>query len=63
MKQLKEMPDFKSDKINTGPNQLEELFNYLMACDKLQNISFDLSLARGLDYYTGELLKFICEKN
>jgi len=34
-------------------NDLELLFNYLKSLNCLNNISFDLSLARGLDYYTG----------
>lgn len=29
------------------------LFGYLEAMGALQQFSFDLSLARGLDYYTG----------
>lgn len=32
---------------------METLFTYLEALGSLENISFDLSLARGLDYYTG----------
>jgi hypothetical protein len=32
-------------------------FDYLDAMDKLRFISFDLSLARGLDYYTGVILR------
>ena len=34
-------------------DELKILFEYLDACGVLGNISFDLSLARGLDYYTG----------
>eukprot|EP01132_Coremiostelium_polycephalum_P010275 gene10275-12603_t len=34
-------------------NQLNILFDYLNCFGVLDNISFDLSLARGLDYYTG----------
>ena len=33
--------------------ELQILFNYLSALDCIDYISFDLSLARGLDYYTG----------
>lgn len=29
------------------------LFNYLKALKFINKVSFDLSLARGLDYYTG----------
>ena len=34
-------------------DELKTLFEYLDACGVLGNVSFDLSLARGLDYYTG----------
>jgi histidyl-tRNA synthetase len=33
--------------------EMELLFSYLEAMNCLQHISFDFSLARGLDYYTG----------
>lgn len=33
--------------------EMNLLFDYLEAMGSLQNISFDMSLARGLDYYTG----------
>ena len=32
---------------------MEILFDYLKSMNCLDNIYFDLSLARGLDYYTG----------
>jgi histidyl-tRNA synthetase len=32
---------------------MEKLFKYLEAMKRLEKVSFDLSLARGLDYYTG----------
>ncbi|KAL7547592.1 hypothetical protein ACHAWF_010882 [Thalassiosira exigua] len=35
-------------------------FEYLEAMGKLQFISFDLSLARGLDYYTGIIYEAVC---
>jgi histidyl-tRNA synthetase len=35
-------------------------FDYLDAMDKLRFISFDLSLARGLDYYTGVIYEAVC---
>jgi len=34
-------------------DEMETLFGFLGAMDALGDISFDLSLARGLDYYTG----------
>jgi len=39
---------------------LRILFSYLEAMDKLKYISFDLSLARGLDYYTGVIYEAVC---
>ena len=51
---------FKDSKI--GMEALEEfklLFTYLESLDALANIEFDLSLARGLDYYTGIFSFFI----
>lgn len=39
---------------------LRILFEYLEAMDKLRFISFDLSLARGLDYYTGVIYEAVC---
>lgn len=36
-----------------GMRELETLFTYLQAMGCLDRINFDLSLARGLDYYTG----------
>lgn len=40
-------------------NELELLFNYLDAVGCLDHISFDLSLARGLDYYTGVIYEAV----
>jgi histidyl-tRNA synthetase len=39
--------------------ELKKLFDYLDAMDVLDYISFDLSLARGLDYYTGLIYEFV----
>lgn len=39
---------------------LKILFQYLDAMGKLDYISFDLSLARGLDYYTGVIYEAVC---
>lgn len=39
---------------------LRLLFEYLEAMDKLKFITFDLSLARGLDYYTGVIYEAVC---
>lgn len=32
---------------------MKKLFTYLNAMNRIGKVSFDLSLARGLDYYTG----------
>jgi hypothetical protein len=45
---LAEHPDSKA-----ALDELALLFEYLGAMNALGSISFDLSLARGLDYYTG----------
>jgi len=38
---------------------LKTLFAYLAAMNTLQHVSFDLSLARGLDYYTGVIYEAV----
>ncbi len=40
-------------------NELKTLFDYLDAMGALHRISFDLSLARGLDYYTGVIYEAV----
>lgn len=51
---LKEKNLFKDHiAANSALQELYLLFDYLDAMGSLQYISFDLSLARGLDYYTG----------
>ena len=42
-------------------NEIEVLFNYLEEMNCVKNIQFDLSLARGLDYYTGVILEAVLE--
>ena len=45
-----------------GAEALQEmslLFNYCRDLNCLQNISFDLSMARGLDYYTGLIFEAV----
>lgn len=44
-----------------GLEDMELLFGYLEAFDVLDRISFDLSLARGLDYYTGVIYEVVTE--
>ena len=46
--------------VNEAMEDLKILFKYLEAMDKLKYISFDLSLARGLDYYTGVIYEAVC---
>jgi len=40
---------------------MELLFTYLEAFEVRDNVSFDLSLARGLDYYTGVIFEVVTE--
>ena len=44
----------------TALEDLKIMFNYLEAMGKLKYVSFDLSLARGLDYYTGVIYEAVC---
>lgn len=44
-----------------GMDDLDLLFEYLDAFGALDRISFDLSLARGLDYYTGLIYEVVTE--
>lgn len=44
-----------------GLSDLELLFTFLDSYDVMDKISFDLSLARGLDYYTGIIYEAVVE--
>lgn len=44
-----------------GMDDLELMFSYLEAFNVLDVVSFDLSLARGLDYYTGVIYEVVTE--
>ncbi|EAR84252.1 histidine-tRNA ligase (macronuclear) [Tetrahymena thermophila SB210] len=44
-----------------GVQEMTLLFDYLEAMNCLSNVSFDLSLARGLDYYTGMIYEAVLE--
>ena len=44
---------------NTALTELKLLFTYLECMNSIQYISFDLSLARGLDYYTGVIYEAV----
>lgn len=50
-----------SKRAATALNELRLLFGYLAAFDALANVRFDLSLARGLDYYTGVIFEAVLE--
>lgn len=42
-----------NESMKKGMADMELLFDYLECYDATSAVSFDLSLARGLDYYTG----------
>jgi histidyl-tRNA synthetase len=44
---------------NKALEDMRLLFNYLDAMGQLDKLSFDLSLARGLDYYTGVIYEAV----
>jgi histidyl-tRNA synthetase len=48
-------------KAKQGVEEMGQLFDYLEAWGALDKVSFDLSLARGLDYYTGVIYEVITE--
>lgn len=50
-----------NEKAKTGIEEMALLMDYLDAFEVLDKISFDLSLARGLDYYTGIIYEVITE--
>ena len=50
-----------NESMKAGLADMELLFDYLEAFNALSNVSFDLSLARGLDYYTGVIFETVTE--
>ena len=44
---------------NIAMSEMKLLFTYLEAMGSLDYISFDMSLARGLDYYTGVIYEAV----
>ncbi|PMD17990.1 histidyl-tRNA synthetase-like protein [Hyaloscypha hepaticicola] len=50
-----------NESMRAGMADMELLFTYLEAFNCLDNVSFDLSLARGLDYYTGLIYEVVTE--
>lgn len=60
LERLKKENVFSGSEIGTKAlNEMELLFNYLNMMNGLKNVSFELSLARGLDYYTGVILEAV----
>ena len=45
-----------------GLDDMRQLFSYLSTFGVLERVSFDMSLARGLDYYTGVIYEVIAER-
>ena len=50
-----------NESIKRGMEELELLFRYLDKWKVMDTVSFDLSLARGLDYYTGVIYEVVTE--
>ncbi|KAJ1807270.1 Cytoplasmic and mitochondrial histidine tRNA synthetase [Coemansia sp. RSA 2523] len=54
LERLQSMPDLmRSEKAQQGVREMQAFFKYAEIYGVLDRISFDMSLARGLDYYTG----------
>ena len=52
----------KNTRAKAGLEDLKLLFKYLAVFNVSKHVSFDLSLARGLDYYTGVIYEAIVDK-
>ena len=50
-----------NESMKQGLAEMDLLFKYLQSFKALSNVSFDLSLARGLDYYTGVIYEVVTE--
>lgn len=50
-----------NESMKQGMDDMEKLFTYLEAFDCLDKVEFNLSLARGLDYYTGLIYEIVTE--
>ncbi|KAK4550313.1 Cytoplasmic and mitochondrial histidine tRNA synthetase [Oleoguttula mirabilis] len=50
-----------NESAKAGLADMDLLFTYLQTFDVLDKISFDMSLARGLDYYTGVIYEVVTE--
>ncbi|KAG1313912.1 hypothetical protein G6F64_001883 [Rhizopus arrhizus] len=53
----------KNASASAGIKDMELLFDYLDVFEVTEKMSFDLSLARGLDYYTGIIYEAVTEKS
>ncbi|KAF1365735.1 histidyl-tRNA synthetase-like protein [Lizonia empirigonia] len=51
----------QNEDVKKGIQDMELLFAYLNAFDARSHVSFDLSLARGLDYYTGLIYEVVTD--
>ncbi|EKD19196.1 uncharacterized protein L3040_009363 [Drepanopeziza brunnea f. sp. 'multigermtubi'] len=52
-----------NESMKAGMAEMDLLFEYLKAFKALENVSFDLSLARGLDYYTGIIYEVVTKES
>ena len=60
LERIKKEQIFAASELGTKAiGEMEILFNYLDAFNGLKNVSFELSLARGLDYYTGVIFEAV----
>ncbi|KAI0137026.1 hypothetical protein BJ170DRAFT_604209 [Xylariales sp. AK1849] len=50
-----------NESMKQGMDDLDLVFSYLESFNALDTVSFDLSLARGLDYYTGIIYEVVTE--
>lgn len=58
---LKDEALLANESAKQGLEEMGLLLEYLQAFNVLDNVSFDMSLARGLDYYTGVIYEVITE--
>ena len=60
--QIRDEKIFEGSEVGqVGLQEMEKLFEYLECLNSIQNVSFDLSLARGLEYYTGMIFEAVLE--
>jgi len=62
LKQIRDDKIFEGSEVGqVGLQEMEKLFEYLECLNSIKNVSFDLSLARGLEYYTGMIFEAVLE--